>query len=59
VKLGYKPKVKFNLDQAMKVQRGIQACLHSFFNLGARLGWVVRVTPRTLYLRERDPVSIV
>jgi hypothetical protein len=32
---------------------------YSFFNLGARWGWVVNVTPRPLYPRERDPVPIV
>jgi len=33
--------------------------LHSFFNLGARWGWVVNATLRPLYARERDPVPIV
>lgn len=28
-------------------------------NLGARRGWVVSVTARPLYLRERDPVPSV
>ena len=30
--------------------------LHSFSNLGSRWGWVVNLTPRRLYSRERDPV---
>jgi hypothetical protein len=33
----------------MKAQRaGIEVYLYSFFNLGARLGWVVKATPRSL-----------
>jgi hypothetical protein len=31
---------------------------YSLFNLGARSGAEGNATPRTLYLRERDPVSI-
>jgi hypothetical protein len=31
---------------------------YSFFNLGARWGWVVSVTPRPLY-SWKDPVPIV
>jgi hypothetical protein len=31
----------------------------SFFNLGARWGWVVSATPWPLYPRETDPVPIV
>jgi hypothetical protein len=30
--------------------------LYSFFNLGARWGWVVNATPRLLHSRERNPV---
>jgi hypothetical protein len=33
--------------------------MYSFFNLGARLGWVVNATPRLLYPQGRDPVPIV
>jgi hypothetical protein len=33
---------------------GVEVSLYSFFNLGARWGWVVNATPRPLYLRERD-----
>jgi hypothetical protein len=29
-----------------------------FFNLGARMGWMVNTTFRPLYPRERDPVPI-
>jgi len=32
---------------------------YSFFNLGARWGWVVNATPRPLSPRERDPLPIV
>jgi hypothetical protein len=45
-------KVKFTLEQAMKAQRGLEVWLYSFFNLGARWGWVVNSTPRPLYPRE-------
>jgi hypothetical protein len=33
--------------------------LYSFFNLGARWGWVVNAMPQSLYPRERDLVPIV
>jgi len=42
-------KVKFNLEQAMKAQRKIEVYLYSFFNLGARWGWVVNAMPQPLY----------
>jgi hypothetical protein len=32
---------------------GVEVQLYSFFNLGARWGWVVNATPRPLYPRER------
>ena len=32
---------------------GVEIDLYSFFNLGARLGWVVNATPRPPYPRER------
>jgi len=37
----------------MKSQRGADVWLYSSFNLGARWGWVVNVTPWSLYPRER------
>jgi len=43
-------KVQFTLHQATEFQK------YSFFNLGARWGWVVNATPRPLYHRER-PVT--
>jgi hypothetical protein len=43
----------------MKAQKGIEVCLYSFFNLGARWRWVVFATLRPLYLRERDLLSTV
>jgi hypothetical protein len=42
-----KVKVKSTLEQAMKAQEG------------ARWGWVVNATPRSLCPQERDPVPIV
>jgi hypothetical protein len=38
---------------------GVEVYLNSFFNLGARWGWVVNATPQPLYRQERDPVPIV
>jgi len=54
----YKVKVKFTLEQAMKAYRGGEVYLYSFFNLGARWGWVVNATTRLLY-PGKDPVPIV
>jgi hypothetical protein len=44
-------KVKVTLEQATKAQRGVEVQLYSFFNIGARWGWVVNATPRPLYPR--------
>jgi hypothetical protein len=52
-------KVKFTLEQAIKVQRGITGILYSFFILVPRWGWVLNHTPRPLHLRERDLVPIL
>ena len=54
-----KAKVNFALVLNTKTQssRGIE--LRSFFNLGARRGWLANATPRPLYPRGRDPVLIV
>ena len=38
----------------MKAQSGVEVQLYSFFNLGARCGWVVNAKPRPLYLRDTD-----
>jgi hypothetical protein len=57
VGIGTQVKVKFAVEQAMKVQR--EVCLCSFFNLGARWRWVVNVKPWPLYARVRDLVPIV
>jgi len=45
-------KVKVNLEQATKAQRGSRG-IAVLFNLGARWGWVVSAMPRPLYPRER------
>ena len=52
-------KIKFTLEQATKAQRWIIGKAYYFFNPGARWGWVVNVTPRSLYRRGRDPAPIV
>jgi hypothetical protein len=49
---GETKKLKFTLEQATKAKRGSRE-LYSFFNLSARWGWVVNVTPRPLFPRER------
>jgi len=46
--LKVKVKVNVTLQQATKAQRG-KVELYSFFNLGARWGWVVNATPKLLY----------
>jgi len=38
---------------------GVEVYIYSFFNLGTRWGWVVNVTPRPLYPRERETVLTV
>ena len=38
----------------MKPQMKRRLYLYSFFNLGARRMWVVNVTPRPVYRRERE-----
>jgi hypothetical protein len=37
--------VSFTLEQVMKVQKGVEVQLYSFFNLGTISGWVVKVIP--------------
>ena len=36
---------KFTVEEAMKAHRGVEVQLYSFFNLGARYGWVVKPRP--------------
>jgi len=38
---------------------GVEVQVHSFFNLGASWWWVVNVTPRPLYPRERPSTHCV
>ena len=52
-------KLNFTLEQALKPRGGVELYSYSFFNLGARRGWVVNATPRLLYPLERDPVPSV
>ena len=50
--LQYRPsccKKNFTLEQAMKAHRGAEVYLYSFFNLGARWGWMVNAMPLPLY----------
>jgi hypothetical protein len=54
-----KVKVKFTIEHAMKTQKRSRTLTYSFFNLGARWGWVVNVTPRPLYPRERPGIHCI
>ena len=47
-----KVKVKITLEQATKAQRGSRD-ITTLFHLGAKMEWVINVTPRSLYPRER------
>ena len=40
-------------------KQGIDVQLYYFFNLSAKCGWVVIVTPLPVYLRQRHAISIV
>ena len=54
-----KVNVTFNLEQAMKAQRGSRGILYSCFNLGTRRRCVVNATPRPLYARERSGTNCI
>jgi hypothetical protein len=43
-----KARVKFTLEQAMKIQSGSRDIYLLSFNLGTRLWWVINVTLRSL-----------
>ena len=43
----------------MKARGKAEVQLYSFFNLGARRGWVVNATPQTFYPWGRHPVPTV
>jgi hypothetical protein len=52
----WEKKAEFILEQAMKAQCGSRAIVYSFFNLSARLGWIVNTMSWSLYPLARDPV---
>jgi hypothetical protein len=52
----YKGKVHPRTVHARMPIRGIEVKFYSFFNLGARWGWVVNATPCPVYLRERPGI---
>jgi hypothetical protein len=54
-----KEKVNFTLEQTTKAQGVIEILLNSFFNLGAKMEWVVNATTRPLYPRESEPIPNV
>jgi len=56
----YTRPIKLNsISQATKAQGGAEVYLYSFFNLGARWGWVVNATPRPLYPHERPSTHCI
>ena len=57
---GYKEwKLRYIYTHIHRPRRGVEVQLYSFMNLGTSLGWVANATPRPLYPRDRDPVTIV
>jgi hypothetical protein len=47
-------------EHEMEAERGrVAACLSSFFNLSTMWEWVVNVTPRLLYPRQKETVIVV
>jgi hypothetical protein len=46
-------------NRPRRLRGGLEVLLYSFFNLGARRGWVVNATSLPLYLRKGEPVTIV
>jgi len=57
--IGNKVKVSSPYNRQLRPTGRVEAQLYSFFNLGARWGWVVNATPRPLYPPQRDPVPTV
>ena len=55
--VGLAKTIKFALKEDM-FTAGVEVYIYSFFNLGAKWGWVVNATSRPLYPQERDPVPI-
>jgi len=51
-------KVNFTLEQTMKSLRVSTSIAHSFFNLGARWLWVVKVPSRSLYSRVKKSIIL-
>ena len=51
--------LKFPLYRPWRFEGRVDAQLYSFFNLGARLEWVVNTMPLPLHVREKDTVRIV
>jgi len=51
-----KTEVKFILEKTVKSQRRSRGIAPLFLEPRRRMGWVVNVTPRALYPRERDPI---
>jgi hypothetical protein len=52
-------RLKFAQNRPWRSKREEEVYLYSFFNLGAKWGWVVNSTPRPLSPRQRYPIPIV
>ena len=45
--------------QKVKFALGVEVLIYSFFNLCEKWVWVVNVTPRPLYSRKKDTVTLI
>jgi len=50
---------KFVLELTTKTQKGIEVYLYSFLNIVPRRGWVIDVTARPIYPRERHSTHCI
>ena len=58
VKAKVKVKVKFALQHSMKAQRQIRVVTLLVLQHRRQMAWVVDATPRPLYPREKESVSL-
>jgi hypothetical protein len=54
-----KGEVKFLLERTVKSQRRSRGTAPLFLEPRRRMGWVINVTPRPFYPREKDPVPTI
>jgi hypothetical protein len=53
-----KEKASSPYNRPTRPRSGVEMYLYSFFNLGARLGWVVNITPRPLVLGKKPVLTV-